>query len=142
MMANLSCSIEVFDVETIEFLSDLIANPSEFVYDEFFGAGGMRRIIEPDVQPVVYLTCKCRATFVGTATYRDHVIPRFLQVLVYVFGIMGADVDAGLSHNLYGLCIDLGCRFGSCGVNFQVSVKRLEAAVCHLTATTISGTEN
>ena len=88
-----------------ERLPDFIPDSDEFIVNKLFSSDCMRGIVKPDVQPVFYLTKKSRASLVGPAANRYHIVPLFTQIHIYRIRSVVTDVDSNLPHHLHSFGI-------------------------------------
>lgn len=135
----------VFDFREIkpgEGLFNFIADTAELRFDEGWCTGGMRRVIETDVQPFSHFPGECGTGVAGTSTYGDDIVPLLAEVGIDVGGYVTAKVDTHFFHDLYGQGIDLCGRFRTAGIDFQFGVERLQEAVSHLATATVSSAKN
>lgn len=66
--------------------ADFITHPSE-LGDDFFRCPRERiGVVKADMQSVSDFTAKERTGFTGTSTDRDNIVPRLVQIAVYLFG--------------------------------------------------------
>lgn len=66
------------DVETGEGIFDFVTDSSECCVDKLRRTGGVRRIVETDVQSLAHFSDKGRTAFVGPAANRDDIICFFV----------------------------------------------------------------
>jgi len=126
--------LNLFVVEFVKTIPDLVAHAEKFTPYEFLGAGGMRRVVEADVQAVLHLAQESRAVFIGSATNSDHIIPLITQVFINGIGCVVADINVNFFHGSNGLFIQFTGRFGSGRPYGQSFIKGFHKAVGHLAA--------
>lgn len=116
-----------------------IAHPPELSDDKFRRSGRVGGIVETDMHPCSDFARKERAIFVRPAADGDHIIPRFTEVFRDVVGRMTANVDPRFGHRLDRLRVYPFGRLRSGGKDLRSRIERLQEAVRHLTAATVSG---
>lgn len=130
--------LDFSNIETGKAILDFIAYTAELRIDKLRRTHRVRRIVETDVKTLPYPAAECRTTLVGTAADSDYIVPLLVQIRVDVRRNMAADVDAHFLHHLYRLGIYLCSRLGTTRKHFNRRVERLQKAVCHLAAATVS----
>lgn len=138
----LSPILDFREIKPGESFFNLVADAAELGLDEGWCASGMRQVIETDVQPFPYFPSEHGAGVAGSSAYGDDIVPLLAEVGVDVGGYVTAEVDTHFFHDLYGQRIDLWGRFSTAGIDFQGRVERLQEAVSHLAAATVSGAKN
>lgn len=102
----------------------------------------MRRISKTKMETLLDLADKDRTGFIGAAADRDDKIPCLSQILVDMGREMMTDVNPDFLHHGNRLGIDLTRRLRACRKDLDPMVKGLQESMCHLAATTVTGTEN
>ncbi len=94
------------------------------------------------METMIYFSDKYRTVFIGTSTYGYHIVPMLSKIIFHIIRDVFGYVNANLFHYLDSLRINLFCWAGSGRSDNKTRVKRLQKAMCHLTAAAIAGAKN
>src|SRR5690606_15027474 len=106
---------------------------------ELITAGHLCRVFKTDMKTLLHLADEDRTVLIGITTYGDHIVPRFVDIIIHLSGMVVADVETRLPHHLHSQGMHLRCRVSACGANLHVCIKRLQKGMCHLAAAAVAG---
>lgn len=100
-------------IESKERIFDLFPDTDKFTFDPFIRTLCFRRIIEANMQLLLYISLKYRTSLAGMITNGNHIVPRFVDIFRYIRRYVMTNVYTCFLHDFDSHGIYFFCRMGS-----------------------------